>query len=124
MGLMHKRILVLFAFSLSTLFYMMLATNPSSCGPLGVLLFFTTLYAFLFSLSFIFVRIFRRIKNGKTNDTSYRKDYAYSLVIGFSPIIFLLINNFGLGYVVSIFGALIFLFLGCFLVKNRYSVIK
>lgn len=119
---MLKRILVLGLVSFTIILGLFNFTNPSDCGPFGVLLFFVALFMFFFSVVFFLLRIFRFML-GKQR-TVERKDYFYSLIVGFGPIILLLMRAFDIYNIWTIFLAIIFVILGCILVKNHYSVIK
>ena len=117
---MHKRILFVLFVCLSILLCLLNFTNPSSCGPFGVLLFFTTLYGCFFCFSFLFISVFFLILGKKSNTITL----FYSFVVGFGPILFLFLINFDLNYIMSLICALIFVVLGSFLVKSKFSVVK
>ena len=117
---MHKRIILLLFVCLSILLGLLNFTNPSSCGPLGVLLFFTTLYGSLFCLAYFLVLVFVLLLGKKAGSFVY----FYALVIGFAPILFLFLINFEMNKVLAMGIAILFAILGSFLVKSKYSVIK
>lgn len=117
---MHKRIILLLFVCLSILLGLLDFTNPSSCGPLGVLLFFTTLYGTFFCLAYFLVLVFVLLLGKKAGVFIY----FYALVIGFGPILFLFLINFELNKIIAAGVAILFVILGSFLVKNKYSMIK
>lgn len=96
--------------------------TPSEAGPLGVLVFFTSLYAFLFCVFFHLVSFIRFMFLGK--ERNKKLDSYYSIVFAFGPILLLFIRAFGALNVWTIASSVIFVFLGCFLIKNRLNVVK
>ena len=121
-GNMHKYIPVIGLFSSVVILAMLNFTDPIAVGPLGVLVFFTTFYLLLFCSVFLILRVVKKIVGRGTK--VQQKDYFYSLVIGFGPIILLLLRTFGEFQWWMVGVAVFFVFMGCFLVKNRFSVIK
>lgn len=95
--------------------------TPSSVGPFGVLIFFLMMYVVFFSVSMAIVRVFRRISGYKKSE---RSDFFYAAVIGFGPIIMLLMRAFDVLNFLTFGVAVVFVLLGCFLVKNRFNVLK
>ena len=96
------------------LLVMMNFTTPMEVGPLGVLLFFTTIYVIIFGVTGAVVRVLYGINRKKMN----RKGYFYAAVVAFAPIMLLLVRAFGS---LSIWtGVLVGIFVGvmCFLVKK------
>ena len=75
------------------LFLIISFTAPVEVGPLGVLVFFTTLYAAIFSLMSVFLAVFLRVamKRGSLR----KKDYLYTAVFAFGPIMLLMARAFG-----------------------------
>ncbi len=89
---MVNRFLILVSIALSAvLLAMMNFTNPSSVGPLGVLVFFTTLYIITFGISSAIVAIFFKIR-GK-NKMNWRR-YTYSAILALAPIMLLVMRPF------------------------------
>lgn len=120
---MRKRfMLALCLVSSIVLLFLVLFFRPSEIGPFGVLVFFITLYTFLFSVCSFFVSLFRRIFGGKGRNK--KLDVAYSTIVSFGLVLFLLILKIYKIDIVIIFGLLFFMILGCFLVKKRLNVIK
>lgn len=84
-------------------------TSPMEIGPFGVLLFFTTFYLVAFGLITLGVKVFCRLALKK--ETFRRKDYLYTAVAGFLPIMLLMARSFGVVNVwtVSLIGLFIIL---------------
>ena len=114
----HNRIILAVGIiGLAALLLMVTVTSPTEIGPLGVLLFFTTLYLVFFcviSLLFqAFVRLAFKRKRLK------KKDYLYSAVLAFGPIMLLMARSFGAINLWTIALIIIFLSLAEFLVYKR-----
>ena len=102
---------------LAVLLIMLNVTSPTEIGPVGVLLFFTTLYVVFFCLFSILMGLFRKIALGKT---SFRgKDYLYAAVIAFGPIMLLMARSFGAISLWTVTLITLFLALAEFLVYKR-----
>ena len=102
---------------LAALILMLTLTTPTEIGPLGVLLFFTTLYISIFGISVLVMQLFYRFafrREGFRN-----KDYLYAAVISFGPIMFLMARSFGAINLWTIALIIMFLFLAEFLVAKR-----
>ena len=97
-------------------------TNPTDAGPLGVLALFFSIYTFGMFLALFFFSLFRKMNQEKEN--TKKKDFFYSVIIGFGPIILLLVRTFGMLNIWSIIFAFVFVLFGCFLIKKRFSVVK
>lgn len=102
---------------LAALLIMLNLTSPTEIGPLGVLLFFTTLYATLFGIITLLQGVFYRLAFGKT--TYKAKDYLYSAVMAFGPIMILMARSFGAINIWTIGLIFAFLSLAEFLVYKR-----
>ena len=102
---------------LAALILMLTLTSPTEIGPLGVLLFFTTLYVVLFGVVTLLLRAFKRIafKQEKVKN----KDYLYAAVLAFGPIMLLMARSFGAINLWTISLIVIFLGLAEFLVYKR-----
>ena len=113
---MVNRLLILVSVVLSViLLAMMNFTSPTDAGPLGVLLFFTTLYVILFTLSAALVAVYFRIKK---RTKLGMKGYALAGVVALMPIILLVMRPF-IGFSIgAIVAAGIFEVVGCFLVSK------
>ena len=68
-------------------------TSPMEIGPLGVLVFFTTLYIVIFSIISLIWQVFGRLAFKKT--VMRRKDYLCSAVLAFGPIMIMMARSFG-----------------------------
>ncbi|MBR3157360.1 hypothetical protein IKF20_02995 [Candidatus Saccharibacteria bacterium] len=114
----HNRILFgISVVALAALVLMMNLISPTEIGPFGVLLFFTTVYIAVFGFVTLFVFLFQRIAFKKD---SYRgKDYLYSAIISFGPIMFLMARSFGAINLWTIALITIFIFLAEFLVYKK-----
>ena len=96
---------------------MLTTTSPTTIGPFGVLLFFTTLYITLFGIFSLTLQIFYRLAFRK--NTFSNKDYLYTAVMAFGPIMVMMARSFGAINLWTITLIIIFLFLAEFLVKKR-----
>lgn len=108
---------VLGLIALVILLVMLNFTTPTIVGPLGVLVFFTTVYLLFFCIFLGLWKIFRRILGKK--GVLRRKDFTCVGVVAFAPIMFLLMQSFGSINIFTVIGVIIFIFLGCFLVIKR-----
>ena len=72
---------------------MLVFTSPTEIGPLGVLLFFTTIYVVCFGVVVGLMHLFKRLAFKKLELA--HKDYLYSAVLGFAPIMLLMARSFG-----------------------------
>jgi cation transport ATPase len=114
----HKRVAYTTSIvGLATLILMLCFTSPTEIGPFGVLLFFTTLYLVFFGLSTFFLQAFKRIAFKKENLKN--KDYLYSAVLAFGPIMLMMARSFGAINLWTISLILIFLILAEFLIYKR-----
>lgn len=104
-------------FGLAVLTLMLNLTSPTEIGPLGVLLFFTTLYIVSFALTVFLMQAFIRVAFKRQQMKN--KNYLYAAVFAFGPIMLLMVYSFGAvtPWVISLIG--IFLFLAEFLVYKR-----
>ena len=114
----HNRIIYIVGIvGLAALILMLTITSPTEIGPLGVLLFFTTLYVVFFcAISLLlgaFVRLAFKRKELKN------KDYLYSAVFAFGPIMLLMARSFGAINLWTVALIVIFLSLAEFLVYKR-----
>ena len=114
----HNRIIYIISIiGLAALILMITTTSPTEIGPVGVLLFFTTLYVVFFGATTLLIRAFKRIAFKK--DAVKNKDYLYSAVLAFGPIMLLLARSFGAINLWTIALIVIFLSLAEFLVYKR-----
>ena len=114
----HNRIIIAISIiGLAALTLMLNVTSPTEIGPFGVLLFFTTLYLALFGTITLAMMVFYRLAMKKTILTN--KDYLYSAVLAFGPIMVLMARSFGAINLWTIALILIFLILAEYLVAKR-----
>ncbi|MDO4987238.1 MAG: hypothetical protein Q4E46_02930 [Candidatus Saccharibacteria bacterium] len=113
---MVNRVLILVSIAFTAvLLAMMNFMTPTEAGPLGVLVFFTTLYIVFFGFTAAIVAIFFKIR-GKTK--LGQKGYAYAGFLALAPIILLVMRPF-IGFSFLALGVTgIFEFLGCFLIAK------
>lgn len=102
---------------LAALIMMLTMTSPTEIGPLGVLLFFTTVY--IISFGFITLAMQSFFKLAFKRSTFRGKDYLYSAVLAFGPIMFLMARSFGAINLWTTSLIIIFIFLAEFLVAKR-----
>ena len=96
---------------------MLTFTSPTEIGPLGVLVFFTTLYIVIFSVLSTLLQIFKRM--AFKNETMRRKDYLYSAVMAFGPIMVMMARSFGAINLWTLSLIALFLLLAEFLVYKK-----
>lgn len=72
---------------------MLCFSSPSDVGPVGVLLFFTTVYVVIFGLSTKLYQLFLRLALKRKRFRT--KDYLYCAVFAFGPIMLLLSRSLG-----------------------------
>ena len=114
----HNRVIYFISFiGLAILAIMLIITSPTEVGPLGVLLFFTTLYIVMFGVVTLLMQAFQRIAFKKNEFKN--KDYLYSAVLAFGPIMLLMARSFGAINLWTISLVVIFLGLAEFLVYKR-----
>lgn len=102
---------------LAALILILNITSPTEIGPVGVLVFFTTAYLCIFGIFTLILRAFSFFAFHKTKLRS--KDYLYSAIMSFGPIMLLMARSFGVVTPWTISLIVIFLFLAEFLVKKR-----
>ncbi len=102
---------------LAALLIMLFFTSPTNIGPFGVLLFFTTVYVVFFCLITILFQLFINIAFKKKQLKN--KDYLYSAVLAFGPIMLLMARSFGAINFWTVGLITLFLALAEFLVYKR-----
>ncbi len=113
---MPKRLVPVMSMIAAVILLVMLNwTTPTGVGPLGVLVFFTTFYILMFGIAFWLVKIATRIMGKKVG----RKTALYAAVVAFGPIMLLLAQSLGTMNPMTIVLAVLFVFLGCFLISKR-----
>ncbi|MBQ3296873.1 hypothetical protein IJH01_01965 [Candidatus Saccharibacteria bacterium] len=114
----HNRIIYIVGIvGLATLILMLTITSPTGIGPLGVLLFFTTLYLVFFCVISLLLQAFVRLAFKRK--MLKKKDYLYSAVLAFGPIMLLTARSFGAISLWTVALIIIFLSLAEFLVYKR-----
>ena len=102
---------------LAALIMILTLTSPTEIGPLGVLLFFTTVYVVSFGVFLLFLGLFYKLAFKK--ELLRGKDYLYAAVLAFVPIMFLMARSFGASNLWTSSLIIIFTFLAEFLVAKR-----
>ena len=114
----HNRfIYVTSIIGLAALILMLNITSPTEIGPIGVLVFFTTLYIVTFCLVTILMQAFIHVAFKQKNFKS--KNYLYAAVLAFGPIMLLMARSFGAINLWTIGLIVLFLTLAEFLVYKR-----
>ena len=114
----HNRIIYLISIiGLAALIIMLNLTSPTEIGPVGVLLFFTTVYVVSFGIVTLLTQSFVRLAFKKTEFKN--KDYLYSAILAFGPIMFLMARSFGAINLWTSGLICLFIFLAEFLVAKR-----
>ncbi len=114
----HNRIVyIISSIGLAALILMTNLTSPTEIGPLGVLLFFTTLYIVSFGIMTFLLQVFFYFAFKK--ESLKNKDYLYAAVIAFGPIILLMARSFGAINLWTIGLIIVFLTLAEFLVYKK-----
>ena len=114
----HNRILItISSVGLAALILMLNLTSPTEIGPVGVLVFFTTLYMVVFGFTALALRAFFYLAYKKTSPKN--KEYLYAAVLSFGPIMVLMARSFNAVSPWTIGLIAIFLFLSEFFVYKR-----
>ena len=114
----HNRVIYSISIiGLAVLLLMLNVTSPTDIGPFGVLLFFTTFYAVCFGVITLVFQAFRKIALGKPKFRN--KDYLYTAVAAFGPIMLLMARSFGAINLWTLSLITLFLILAEFLVYKR-----
>ena len=114
----HNRILITTSITgLAALILMLNLTSPTEIGPVGVLVFFTTLYVSVFGLVTLALQAFFYFAYKK--HTLRGKDYLYAAILSFAPIMILMARSFSAITPWTICLIAIFLFLAEFFIYKR-----
>lgn len=97
---------------------MLTLTSPTEIGPLGVLVFFTTLYITIFSAFSSLLQAFYRFAY-KKDKTMSRKDYLSAAVLAFGPIMVIMARSFGAVNLWTLSLIALFVLLAEFLVRKK-----
>lgn len=77
---------------LAALILMLNTLSPTEIGPIGVLLFFTTVYLVIFGIIVFLFQTF--VKMAFKKNTMSSKEYLYCAIFTFTPIMFLMARSF------------------------------
>ena len=114
----HNRFVYLVSIiGLAVLILMLNLTSPTEIGPFGVLLFFTTVYLVCFGVITLIYQTFLRIALKKRSLRN--KDYLYTAVFAFGPIMLLMARSFGAVNLWTVSLVVFFLILAEFLVYKK-----
>ena len=115
--MLNRLITILTLAAVAIMMVMLNFTTPAEVGPLGVLVFFTTIYVVVYGVVVLLIRMFLKMtgKKGRLR----RKDYYYAAVGAFSPILLLLAQSFGSLSIWTVGLTGMFVFLGCFAISKR-----
>lgn len=114
----HNRLFNLMIFlGIAILIGMLFFTSPTEIGPVGVLLFFTTVYVVAFGLAAKILQLFYRLAFKR--ETFRPKDYMFAAVFAFAPSMFLMTRSFGSISVLNCLLIVLFVALVEFLVYKR-----
>ncbi len=114
----HNRVISrLSIIGLAALILMLALTSPTEIGPLGVLLFFTTLYLTIFGGVILIFQIFLRLAYKRKELRN--KDYLSAAVLAFGPIMLLMARSFSAVNPWTISLIVMFIILAEFLVQKR-----
>ena len=112
--MINRLILLASMLSVAGILALMNFTNPNEIGPLGVLVFFTAVYVVMFGVSVLIVKVFSKIA-GKKMD---RKGYIYAAIVGFAPIMLLMVQSYGALRIWTIGLVALFVGIACFIVNR------
>ena len=114
----HNRVIYSISIiGLAVLLIMLNVTSPTDIGPFGVLLFFSLFYLVCFGLSTLVWQAFKTV--GLKQPKMSNKDYLYTAVFAFGPIMLLMARSFGAISSWTIGLIVLFLVLAEFLVYKR-----
>ena len=114
----HNRVFIAMSIiGLAALILMLNLTSPTEIGPVGVLVFFTTLYMSVFGLVALALQAFFYLAYKKTEFK--RKDYLYAVVLAFGPIMVLMARSFSAVTPWTVGLIVLFLFLAEFFIYKR-----
>lgn len=102
---------------LAALVFFLTLTSPTEIGPLGVLVFFTTLYITIFSAFSTIWQVFIRLAFKR--ERMRRRDYLCAAVLAFGPIMVMMARSFGAINLWTLSLIIIFLLLAEFLVYKK-----
>jgi len=116
-----KKWLLLSVVSFFAVLAMMFAFSPSSMGPLGILLFFTTCYVLFLGLAVICCRLFFILKaklKGEQATNLDKRGLYYGAAIALAPLLLLMMGSIGGVQIFEIILVGLMEILLCFLVSH------
>lgn len=113
---MSKRLIPVLSLLAAILLLVMLNfTTPTGIGPFGVLVFFVAVYVIMLGVAQMLVRMVAKMM--KRNLA--QREYLYSAVIAFGPIMLLLAQSLGSLSLTTVGLTVVFVALACFLIGKR-----
>lgn len=91
--------------------------SPTDAGPVGVLLLFMALFVLFFCIISLLMDVFYKM-SGKRKILRI-KDYFYSAIFAFAPILLLMIRSFGRLNILNVCLVAVFVILTSFLVHKK-----
>ncbi len=89
----HNRVIYSISIvGLAALILMLNLLSPTEIGPLGVLLFFTTVFITFFGIIVFLFQTF--IKLAFKRNKMHNKEYLYCAIFTFAPVMFLMARSF------------------------------
>lgn len=108
--------------SLILLLAMMNFTTPADIGPLGVLVFFTLVYAICLGLMVLLCRgYFSTLSKMKKRPIEgiNKKSFYYGSVLAFAPILMIFMRSFGGLNFLEVFLIVLFVIISCFYISKK-----
>ena len=122
-SLMNKLLLIISTLAAVVLVAMLFLTSPSSVGPVGVLVFFTTSYLFFLGLAALVCKLFfiilGKLNRAKATTNLDKKSLRYGLVVALAPVALMLVGSFGGISIGEIFIVAFLEILLCFLTSRN-----
>ena len=120
---MTKLLMVVSICAFLVLLAMINFTSPTSIGPVGVLLFFTTTYLFFLGLAVVCCRLFFMLRGkmikAKGSSNNEKKSVRYGFVLALMPVILMLIGSFGTITISEVMLTIMLEILLCFLTSRN-----
>lgn len=115
---MSKRLILFLELAAITVILLMLRfTNPSSAGPVGVLVFFTMIYVVMFGIAHVFVGVFMRLLGKRMG----MREQVYTAIVAMGPIVLLLLQSLGSVSILTVCAVVVLVGMACFLVSKRVA---
>lgn len=125
----HKILLVGTILSAAILLVLLETTNPTSTGPLGILIVFILMYMsalgvltyFIMGLSYLVCYIGRALRSEKSlQRVSFLHAYYYASVVSLMPVMFVGMKSVGDLGVAEVLLVIVFVAAACFYIKKRF----